>query len=516
MRLSSVFAALVGLLVSLASLASVQAQFEEMINRVPRDANAMVLVNGDKVFASPVAKRENWQANRQKMFEAGLAFLPPNAESGILASHLDFEFMLPTWELALFHSHQNVTAEMIQKKIGGKVEKILNQPAVDAPGDAYIVVLGPQLVSLFTPQNRQVTTRWLRDYLGAKTASVSPYLQEAYGFAQEHGTPVILAIDLEGTVSVETAQKAIARSKTVADDKSADIEAMANVIGGLRGVMLGITFNERAYGKIRVDFADSAAPLAKYGKAFLLHALGNHGAAIDDFQNWEAKIDGKMLTLEGPLSPSGIMRLSTLFQQPMAIARGKADGDTPPMPQDKESLTREASLTYYKGVNKLIRDLDADARDLKTMGQYALWMDRYATRIDNLPVVNVDEDLVKFGSYAANTLRNASGTVRNGLAQGDIASANTPTVYNNFSYGETYGYGYRAGLLGGGYVPYGYYNSVDVIDQRATMAAQSRNRSLAENQGTRDARKILQDLNASMGQIRQQMSQKYGVEFSGK
>lgn len=513
MRWSFGFVALAGMLCSVVFTQPVQAQFEEMINRVPRDANAMVLVNGDKVFSSPIAKRENWQANRRKMFEAGLAFLPPNAESGLLASHLDFEFMLPTWEVALFHSHQAVTAEAIQKKIGGKLEKILDQPAVDAPGDAYIVVLGPQLVSLFTPQNRQVVTRWVRDYQNAKTATVSPYLQEAYAFAQERGTPVIMALDLEGTVSPETVKKAIVRSQTAADDKSLDIDAMSNVIGGLRGVMLGITFNERPYGKIRVDFNDSAAPLAKYGKAFLLHALGNHGAAIDDFQNWEAKIDGKMLTLEGPLSSSGMMRLSTLFQQPMSIARGKSEGDTPPMPQDKESLTREASLTYFKGVTTLIRDLDADARDLKTMGQYALWMDRYATRIDSLPVVNVDEDLVKFGSDAANTLRNASGTVRSGLAQGSIAAANTPTQYNSFSYGETYGYAYRGGLLGGGMVPYGYYGSVDVIDQRATMALQSQNRKLAENQGTRDARKILLDLNAATGQMRQQMSRKYGVEF---
>jgi len=222
MRLSCCFVALANLLCSVLFTLPAQAQFEEMINRVPRDANAMVLVNGDKVFSSPVAKRENWQANRQKMFEAGLAFLPPNAESGLLASHLDFEFMLPTWEVALFHSHQAVTAEAIQKRIGGKLDKILNQPAVDAPGDAYVVVLGPQLVSLFTPQNRQVVTRWVRDYLNAKTATVSPYLQEAYAFAQDRGTPVILAIDLEGTVSPETVKKA---AETVGGISAKDFDA---------------------------------------------------------------------------------------------------------------------------------------------------------------------------------------------------------------------------------------------------------------------------------------------------
>lgn len=512
MRAAKFSSVILGLMLLSAGATPAWAQFEEMIARVPHEANAMVLVNGDKVFASPLAKAEDWKANRQKMFDAGLAFLPPHADSGLMASHIDFEFMLPLWELAIFQSNVDVTAEGILQKIGGKLDKINGLPTVAARGDAYVVVLNSRLVSLFVPQNRQLVSRWVRDYYAAKTPAVSPYLKEAYGYAQDNGTPIILALDLEGMVTEDGVQKALLKSELAKKDPSAKIEEMSKVLASIRGVMLGITLKDKAYGKIKVDFDLETASLQKYGKDFLLHVLAKHGAQLDELESWEAKVSGKQVTLEGYFSEGGLQRLSTLFKQPMSIVGGKA---APPSKDDsQESIVRESTMTYYRGINKLLKDLKIDARGFSTMGQTALWMDRYASRIEELPVVNVDPELVQFANYAASQLRNASSTVRGGLAAGQTAAANVPTQYNTYSYGETWGYGYRGGLLYGGYVPFGYYGTEDVVDSRATWALQSQARTLAENAGTRDARTIIQQLNAANGQIRQKMSVKYMTEFN--
>ncbi len=65
------------------------AQFEGLLEHIPETANAMVLVDAKALFASPIAKREDWQANRTKQFAAGLTSIPPKANSLVIASDLD-------------------------------------------------------------------------------------------------------------------------------------------------------------------------------------------------------------------------------------------------------------------------------------------------------------------------------------------------------------------------------------------------------------------------------------------
>ena len=62
LRLSSV-ALLVGLCATTAN-----AQFSDLIRRVPPGANAVVAVNLQKALASPLASKENWKQDRQKAF----------------------------------------------------------------------------------------------------------------------------------------------------------------------------------------------------------------------------------------------------------------------------------------------------------------------------------------------------------------------------------------------------------------------------------------------------------------
>ena len=37
-------------------------QFEGLKNRIPADSNTLVLINAEKLFGSPIADRERWEA----------------------------------------------------------------------------------------------------------------------------------------------------------------------------------------------------------------------------------------------------------------------------------------------------------------------------------------------------------------------------------------------------------------------------------------------------------------------
>ncbi|MFO0820756.1 MAG: hypothetical protein U1A77_22600 [Pirellulales bacterium] len=509
-------AAFCGALVFLAAGTSPAfAQFEHMIGRVPSDANALVLVNGEKVFSSPVAQKQGWEKNREKMYEAGLAFLPPRAKSGLMASHIDLQLMMPMWELSLFQMDRELDAPGIAQYTGGKLDKLVSTPVVLTQTDAYIVSFADMVVGLMMPADRQKVGRWIRDFSDdTHKPELSPYLAEAYSFAKDDGTPVIMAIDLMDILSYDDVRKAVGESEIAKGESEEQLDEIAKVIASLRGAMFGVTLKDRMYGKIRVDFTQDAAPLTKYGKAVLLRALAKHGASIDEMESWTPKVSGRQLTLEGPLDYSGALRISTLFHRPLSVSdKQMVETSKPNVPMSPETLVRETSKTYYSKVNDLLRDLKIDSRELKTYGNLALWMDKYATRIDQLPVVNVDPELLDYGTKTADTLRQASSSLRRGLAAGGQAARSVETQYNTYSYGQTYGYTYRAGLLGAGYVPYGYSGTVAIPNAVATENLRTKARSGVIDQSVADTRPLLQDLSRQSGEIRKKMSVKYGVEF---
>lgn len=511
---AAVLGAVLGAALALSSPGQAFAQFEHLAGRIPADANVAVFVNGDAIFSSPIAQQQGWGKNRQKMYDAGMAFLPPQAQTGVLAAHLDLQLMLPLWELSLFQFEREFKAVDIAGHTGGQLDKILSTPVVSTGLDSYIVPFNDAVVGMMMPADRQKVGRWIRDYSSTRTPALSPYLAEAYHFANEHKTPVVMAIDLQDIVSYEHVFKALSASDLSKGMTATQLEDASQVIGSLRGLMLGFTVRDKIYGKIRVDFAKDAKPIEKIGKTILLAALAKHGATIDEFEQWEPKVNGNQFTLEGPFDYSGALRISTLLHRPSTIAKSQIEETTTPTPPvPAETLVREASKTYYSKVVTLLRDLKIDSRELKTWGNLALWMEKYANRIDQLPVVNVDPELIEYGSKTSETLRQASSTLRRGLASGGQAARNVPTQYKSYTYGDVYGYTYRWGLFGAGYIPYGYANTVTVVDNVETDRLRSKARSNTVNQAVSDARPLVEELSRMSGEIRKKMSTKYSVEF---
>ena len=133
-------------------------------------------------------------------------------------------------------------------------------------------------------QTGKMCPRWLRQTnISPPGGHLSPYLQEAFTYATKVGTPIIMAMDLGGLVSLTEIEQRISKLDAL---KGANVpgKELVSLLQGIQGITLGISIDDSELGAVRVDFADSAEILAKVGKPLLLEILKNQGAMIDDFE----------------------------------------------------------------------------------------------------------------------------------------------------------------------------------------------------------------------------------------
>ena len=240
------------LLTLLVMPAIAHAQFKGMRPRIPVSANTLILINAEKMFGSPVADRERWQARRQAAYDAGLSALPPDATEVIIAGQSDHEFGESIWELGLVNlrSERNVTT--VAARFGGSMDEINGRSAARLPNDHFVVQISPTLLGAYTPANRQSVSRWLRstDKMSSDR-HLSPYLQQAFVYATKVGSPIVMAMDIEGVVSPAEVKQKLA-SYEIIKKANLPVDQVASLIAGAHGITLAVSMQEQAIGAIRV------------------------------------------------------------------------------------------------------------------------------------------------------------------------------------------------------------------------------------------------------------------------
>jgi len=149
-----------------------------------------------------------------------------------------------------------------------------------------------------------------------------------------------------------------------------------------------------------------------------------------------------------------------------------------------------ASQQYFKALSSVVDEVRTESAKSKTFGQNALWFDKWARRIDSLPVLNVDEELTKFSEYLSTQLRTMAAAMRGiGIQSG----ARTAQVWDSTSV-------YYSG--------YSYYADVrDADPERRAIRAEEKAK------GATSARGIAQEIQNEMAKVRKYLTQKYQVEF---
>jgi hypothetical protein len=480
--------------VAVATLApAAWAQFEPLAAKVPSTANAIALLDTKRLLESPLAGREGWKDKYEQAFASGLVTIPPTMQRMILAAEVDYEYMKPRWELAVADLGESRSAAQIARLTKGTLDPMGDVAAVALRDDSYIAELGPKRLGAMAPANRQAVARWLRETQTRMAPELSSYLKGSLVASDQ--SQIVMAFDLEDAVPPDIIRAKLASSAAIAD-KKVDIDAAAKALSSIRGLALEVAVTEGAFGRLRVHFSGDSSALAPVALPLLLEILGDLGARIDDIASWKVTSEPQRISMSGLLSTAGMKRVFSLIDSPTsAILATEASQQNR---QSGPSQMAYASQQYFKSLTSILDDVRTESKDAKTFGQNALWFDKWARRIDRLPIVNVDNDLLTFGRAVAMALRNMAASMRgigiNSAARGAQIYQTVTTDSNAY-----------AGMWGGGYSYYTEWRDVD--SQRRAVRADEKAK------GALSARDIAREIENETAKVRQAMTQKYSIPF---
>jgi hypothetical protein len=477
--------------------------FGHLVAKVPSGANTIVILNMEKVRNSPLGIREGWKQNLEKAFADGLFRVPPQAARFVLASQLDLESLEPVWEAVVGEVTAPLAVEDFVLQRGGVLDALEGRPAAALANGAYVVQLGPKLLGGIGPGNRQVALRWMRE-ISSKQNAPSAYLTKAASYSDQAGTEIILAADLAGGFAPKRIENYLTFHEELLKQNQVDHKALADLLASIQGVRLGVLIGEQPFGKLAVDFGQTVSFTPDFIKNMMVTILTDAGAMIDDINQWKPQVNGSEVSLSGTLTKGGLRRLMSLTGSPAPAAREKS-AETTQAPHP--SKVASATLAQFQAITDMFDDLKQDWKNLESLSKGAIYFDKYAKKIEQLPMLNVDPEMLDYRAFVAQQLRAASGSVRTMGIRGSYRQSQT-TVGDVGYYGDGYGYGYYGS---GGYYGGGYYSAReqtrDEISQKTAIRSQE-TATMATNVAT-----LRNQVIAVTNDIRRKMTQKYQIEF---
>ncbi len=293
-----------------------------------------------------------------------------------------------------------------------------------------------------------------------------------------------MAIDLTNVAQPHRIDKALKETR-ILEGKKVSPQAVAVALSSLRGLTLSIEFRSQAMAEARIDFSENVRILEPFAKELVLKGLERAGLAVADASAWKVKVEETAIIFRGTISEKGLRRISSLLELPTSkFSTMSAEIKKKVEPS---GTTVEASQRYFKSLDRMITDL---REQLRTTDTVTAWLDRTARKIDAMPILHVDEELLAFGGIVAKSLREMGEQRRNVGRANAVAQS---TLYGNY---------YDVGSYGGGS---GYYR--DSGSTSATLGEQS----MAAVSAIKT--KGLQGIYDGLADIRRKMTKKYGVEF---
>ena len=481
------------------------ADFASLTVRLPAETDAIVAVNVEKLLASPLATTEKWGQVNLADWASSPVMVAPGATrvlAGIGMSAADE--MEPAWEICLTEMSPMPSLDALVDAEAGYLDRLWDKDAVHSPVNAYFIPLDKQVLASITPADRRGAVRWLREPAAATPALKSPYLAGVVKGLKEQ-THVLMAMDLEGVASVPEIRRRLDEAE-LPELKDKDLAALAQVLGSTLGVTFTANASDKLVGKAVVQFKDDPAVLAPVAKPLVASVLRRHGLWLDDLEGWKYAVNGRALTMEGELSSAALRKLLWLAQTPMpaatvpnAVKTGAAQAkatDANGKPVD----AAQASLRYYKSITSILDGFSPQMSASAT----AVWFRRGGKRIDQLPILGVDPELVKWGSAVSAKFKELAG-----------GAAVTQTQINARVAGV------RSSDYGGyGYDGSGYYkrtsDAAGAEQRRYNQAKAQESRAAAleqKAQAQQAAIRALDEMVGSREQIRAQMVSKYNIEF---
>jgi len=403
-----------------------------LLRYVPPTANAILLMDADAVKKTKLALKNGWSEKHKAIAAERPLFLPPEADAIAIASLVDVtnEFA-QAWELGIVSLQKPYSMPAIAKAEGGYVESIGGLETAWTPSEAYLVGLDPKTLGVMYPANRQAVSRWASAARRSDRAAASDYLQAA-AKRLKPGTQVVLALDLKDVVPPHRIHQAVMETD-VFKAKPEKRQEIARIVSGIEGITLTMEIDVVVRCTFHFDFAESSAPFANFAKPLLVELLNRMNLALPETDKFTVNLKGNTAEFGGQVPTTTLRRVFSLLEIPttkFSALDDSASGGTSSAPQPSGAdVVAAASQQYFQSVQALIDDLRSTLEG--TRDNHAVWMERYGRKVDRLPILNVDEELLDWGAMVGETFRAM------GLAQRDAgirSGVRKSSTYGNYWY----------------------------------------------------------------------------------
>ena len=312
--------------------------------------------------------------------------------------------------------------------------------------------------------------RWIARCERKDNPAPAAYFTEAI---KDESSQILMAFDTRDMFGPKLVRARLARMQSLVGNE-AHLETLSKLIEQLRGVRLQIRIEEQAAARLSLDFgADVPKKVGEYFRPVLTEFFGDAGAYIEELETAKVEVAAQSVTLVMDLSDSSLRRVLSLLISPSPSASSEAEAT--PMPPTPDTAVRPvpgktgpnaaASQTYFTAVYQSLADLEAMNRKAKDYAKTATWHDNYARKIDQLPMRNVDQELLDYGADVASKLRSLAASLRGVPLQMN-------RLQNSITYDVKYDPGWVAGSWwgGAGYRPSTYNVQTNAGQIRAEQA----------------------------------------------
>ncbi|TWT87484.1 hypothetical protein Mal64_30230 [Pseudobythopirellula maris] len=486
---------------TLLTTGAAQAEFADLLAKVPRDSNLVVLVNAEKAFGSKVGVAEGWRQSYRSNSDQAPLRMPPEASEYVLAATIDLATLSPRRETAVARLESDLPMTVVARLTEGVADKIGGLEALAMPRGGYLVKFGPHEYGLTAPSDRQAASRWVREASGRARADLSPYLAEAAEYPDRVGTEFILALDLAGALGESAVRRALSGSKVLADG-GVDLDDAARVLASVRGMTLGVRTTERVVGSLKFDFAEPVDAITTVAKPLLIEVLEEGGVAFEEAYDWAPGTAEKSVRISGEMSVASLRRLMSFLElDAAAIGQPQEGGESIATDPDYQAQ-QQATLDYFHGIEEHLHDLKREhgAKSYYSIGR---WFEKYANRIDRMPILGVDPTVVDFGAHIVSQMRDCVEAIKGAGIQSGArgASVSSSSYYSSDDTGNS-----GNSLFGGGYG-----DQVDAVRGQESQRRAIRTEERAKSSTT--VRGVVRQMQEDTSRMRRELTQKYQVEF---
>jgi hypothetical protein len=479
--------------------------FGDLLKRIPEQANALMLVNLDGLFDSPMGRRENWRQEAVENFRNRFGLAAEFSKFAV-AVGLDFNSMQERWKVGMVQLRHDVPIKLERQAAheGGYVETIENMPVAWTPRGFYLFDFPDKIVGFVAPTDRQGVVHWIQTALD-HPRNFPPSFADRAIFRADAGGQIVLAFNLANAISAREVEPWL---NTIDAVKKTNTEPklLAPRLASAKSAFLVVQVDQGINGNIRIDFDRPVDYTAPIFRELILHLFEDYGADLPEIKTWTLRFDKKTnaAEMEGRLSVESVRKILSLAHLPSlsperSLSALGSSGAPAPATVKAESRatvgagTRSASSSgdvvsasqgYFRSVASLIEGLKGTERP--TYRSTKLWYDRYAKQIEELSILGVDKDLLDWGAQVSRTFREMS------------------TGINYYAQNQKYTV---ASDPNGVYAGYGYWSANSKSYDASVIKKQS------DAMMSVDLDKTWQKLQISMADMRRKMVEKYKVDF---